>query len=56
MSKLMSLLSYALCSLFDVKESMGIASSDQSWDNLIIRKINQATRQIEAYCDRRFLL
>jgi hypothetical protein len=51
-----ALLSYALCSLFDVKESMGIASSDQSWDNLIIRKINQATRQIEAYCDRRFAL
>lgn len=50
-----SLLSYALTTVADVKESMGIASSDHSWDNLIIRKINQATRQIEAYCGRRFL-
>lgn len=49
-----SLLSYALTSVSDVKESLGIASSDTSKDNLIIRKINQATRAIEAYCGRRF--
>lgn len=49
-----SILSYALCSLADVKESLGISSSDTSWDNLCIRKINQATRQIEKYCNRRF--
>lgn len=51
-----TLLSYALTNVADVKETMGIASSDHSWDNLIIRKINQVTKQIEAYCGRRFLL
>lgn len=50
-----TLLSYALTNVSDVKESLGIASSDHSKDNLIIRKINQATRAIEAYCGRRFL-
>lgn len=45
-----SLLSYALTNLSDVKESLGIASSDTSQDNLIIRKINQATLYIESYC------
>lgn len=49
-----TLLSYALCSVADVKESLGIASSDTTKDNLIIRKINQATRAIENYCGRRF--
>jgi uncharacterized phiE125 gp8 family phage protein len=49
-----SLLSYALTTVDDVKELLGIASSDHSKDNLITRKINQATRQIEAYCGRRF--
>lgn len=49
-----SLLSYALTNLSDVKESLGIASSDTTKDNLITRKINQATRQIEKYCQRRF--
>lgn len=44
------LLSYALTNLSDVKESLGIASSDTSRDNLIIRKINQATLYIESYC------
>lgn len=49
-----SLLSYALTTVADVKESLGIASSDTTKDNLITRKINQATRAIEAYCGRRF--
>lgn len=49
-----SLLSYALCPLADVKESLGIASSVTTYDNLIIRKINQATLAIENYCGRRF--
>lgn len=44
----------ALTSLADVKESMGIASSDTSKDNLIIRKINQASQQISNYCERVF--
>lgn len=48
------LLSYALCSLADVKESLGIDSGDQSKDNLIRRKINQATVSIENYTGRRF--
>jgi hypothetical protein len=50
-----SLLSYALTNLSDVKESLGIASSDTSYDNLIIRNINKATLAIENYCGRRFL-
>lgn len=48
------LLSYALCTLADVKETLGVASSDTSWDNIIKRKINQATELIEGWCGRRF--
>lgn len=43
------LLSYALTTVADVKESLGIASGDTSKDNLIKRKINQATEMIEGY-------
>jgi len=50
------LLDYALCTLADVKESLDIPSSDTSKDNLITRKINQATLMIENYCGRRFKL
>lgn len=49
-----TLVSYALTTLADVKETLGIASSDSSWDNLIIRKINQSTEMIEGWCQRRF--
>lgn len=42
--------SYALTSLADVKESLGITGNSQN--NLIIRKINQATDMIEAYCGK----
>jgi hypothetical protein len=49
-----SILSYALTTKADVKESLGIASSDTSKDNLIIRNINKATIAIENYCERRF--
>lgn len=45
-----AILSYALTSVSDVKESLGIAAGDTSKDNLITRKINQATENIEAYC------
>lgn len=45
---------YALTTLADVKESLNIPSSNHTYDNLIIRKINQATAMIENYCDRRF--
>lgn len=45
-----SLLSYALASVADVKESLGIDAGDTSKDNLIIRKINQATEVIEGWC------
>ncbi len=48
------LLSYALTSVADVKESLGIASGDSSKNNIITRKINQATEIIEGYCNRRF--
>jgi len=44
----------ALTSLADVKESLGIASSDQSYDNLITRTINRVSQQIENYCGRVF--
>ena len=50
-----SLLSYALTSVSDVKESLGIPSATTTYDNLITRKINQATLAIENYCSRRFL-
>jgi len=50
-----NLLTYALCQVSDVKESLGIASSDSTKNNLITRKVNQATRAIESYCGRRFL-
>lgn len=49
------LLSYALTNLNDVKESLGISSSITTYNNLLIRKINQATRAIESYCGRRFI-
>lgn len=48
------LLDYALTSVADVKESLGIDSGDTSKDNLIKRKINQATDIIERFCNRRF--
>lgn len=44
----------ALTTLADVKESLGLASSDHSKDNLIIRKINSASQQISNYCSRVF--
>lgn len=50
-----TLASYSLTSLADVKESLGIDSGNTTKDNLIIRKINQATDMIEKYCGgRRF--
>lgn len=45
------LVSYALCTVADVKESLGIDSGDTSKDNLIKRKINMATEMIESYCN-----
>jgi len=41
---------YALTTVADVKETLGIDAGDTSKDNLIVRKINQATDMIEAYC------
>lgn len=49
-----TLVDYALTTVDDVKETLGIPSSDHSKDNLIIRKINQATAMIENYTGRRF--
>lgn len=45
-----SLNSWALTSVADVKESLGITGTSQN--NLIIRKINQATDMIESYCGK----
>lgn len=50
-----SLASYALTNVSDVKETMGIASGDLTWDNIITRSINRATEMIEGWCNRRFL-
>lgn len=44
----------ALTTLADVKESLGIPSGNTSKDNLIIRKINQASLVISNYCERIF--
>lgn len=44
------LLDYALCTVADVKESLGIDAGNTTKDNLIIRKINQSTLMIEGYC------
>lgn len=45
-----TLVSYALTSLSDVKESLGISSGNTAKDNLIKRKINAGTDIIERYC------
>lgn len=45
------LVDYALCSVEDVKETLGIDSGNHTKDNLIKRKINQATDTIESYCN-----
>lgn len=47
---------HALCSLEDVKETLGIDAGNTQQDNLIVRKINQATDMIENYTGRRFKL
>lgn len=47
-----TLLSYALTTLSDVKETLSITGT--SSDNLLTRKINQATEIIIGYCNRRF--
>lgn len=44
----------ALCGVSDVRESLGISGTSK--DNLIIRKINQATGMIENWCGRTFAL
>jgi hypothetical protein len=51
-----TLVDYALTTVADVKESLGIASSDHTKDNLITRKINQVTDLIQTYCGRNFKL
>ena len=45
-----NLVSYALTTVADVKETLGISAGDTTKDNLIIRKINQATDMIESWC------
>ena len=45
-----SLNTWSLTTLADVKETLGIESGNTSKDNLVIRKINQATDMIENYC------
>lgn len=47
-----TLASFALTSVADVKELMGIDAGDSSKNNLIIRKINQATGIIERWCGK----
>jgi len=47
-----SLNAWALTTLADVKETLGIDSGNTTSNNLIIRKINQATDMIESYCGK----
>ena len=49
-----TLLPNALCTVEDVKETLGIPSSNHTKDNLIIRKINAATEIIEKYTGSKF--
>jgi hypothetical protein len=49
-----SLAANALTTLADVKESLGLSSGDSSKNNLINRKINQVSQQLENYCERVF--
>lgn len=51
---MVTLNSNALTTLADVKETLGISSAVTTKDNLIIRKINQASQLIENYCQRSF--
>jgi hypothetical protein len=51
-----TLLPYALTTLADVKETLSIDSGNTSKDNLLIRKINQATEMIEKFTGRHFAL
>lgn len=46
-----TLQTYALTTVADVKELLGISSGDSSKNNLIIRKINQSTAMIETWCN-----
>ena len=48
----MALVSYALVSLEDVKEALGI--TDNTKDSILTNYINRATDAIEKYCSRRF--
>jgi len=48
-----TILSYALTTLADVKETLGLDAGNTSKDNLIIRMINRATEEIEGYCNSR---
>lgn len=50
------LVDYALTTVSDVKENLGLASSDHTKDNLITRKINQISDLIQNYCGRNFKL
>lgn len=47
-----TLASYALTTVADVKELLGIDAGNTTKDNLIIRKINQATGMIEGWCGK----
>jgi len=46
--------SYALCTLAQVKTTLGI--TDSANDDILTRLINATTDYIESYCDRRFAL
>lgn len=50
-----ALKSYVFTSVEDVKETLGIPSSNSQSDNLIVRKINAATDMIENFLGRRII-
>lgn len=51
-----SLYTYSICSVEDIKENLGIPSSNHNSDNLVTRMANRATDLVENYTGRRFKL
>ena len=51
----MSLSNYALISLEDIREALGLEASETDDDNLLTSLINRISTRIESYCGRKFV-
>lgn len=49
----MSISPYALTTLVNAKEHLGVPSANNTFDSLITRLINEASGRIETFCDRK---